>query len=200
MAKNKEASEKKSEDSMPKEGSGSILREPVELSGQPCPVCGTNNLTLREEDIEIPYFGAVSVFSMKCSNCEFRKSDVEILENRGPLRYTFEVTSEEDMKVRVIRSSSGTVKIPYVGSLEPGDFAEGFVTNIEGLLTKFKEVLQSIRDNEEENDENKEKAKSLIKKIDRTIWGRERMKIIIEDPTGNSAIISEKASVEKLKK
>ncbi|MEM0230635.1 MAG: ZPR1 zinc finger domain-containing protein [Candidatus Woesearchaeota archaeon] len=176
-----------------------ILREPVEMTGQTCPVCGKNTLTLREEDNEIPYFGPVSIFSMKCSSCEFKKSDVEVIENKGPLRYTFEVSSEDDLKVRVVRSSSGMVKIPYVGNLEPGEFAEGFVTNVEGLLTKFRDVLQSIRENDED-EENREKAKNLIKKIDRTLWGREKLKIIIEDPTGNSAIISEKATVEKLKK
>ena len=39
----------------------------------------------------------------------------------------------------------------------------------------------------------------MLKKIDDAIWGRAKLKIIIEDPTGNSAIISDKAKKSKLK-
>ena len=31
------------------------------------------------------------------------------------------------------------------------------------------------------------------------MWGKQKQKVIIEDPSGNSAIISDKAVVEKLK-
>lgn len=197
--KSVKVSEEKHAENEKRKDEKEILQKPAELPGQPCPVCGTNNLTLREEDMEIPYFGPVSIFSMSCSNCDFRKSDVECLEAREPCRYTFEVFSEEDMKVRVVKSSAATVKITYIGSMEPGEFSEGFVTNIEGLLMKFKDIVQFIRENEEEDEENRDKAKNIMKKIDRVICGREKIKIIIEDPAGNSAIISDRAVVEKLK-
>ncbi|MCX6710281.1 MAG: ZPR1 zinc finger domain-containing protein [Candidatus Woesearchaeota archaeon] len=198
--KDKDSKGKKEPDSISEEGEKEILREPAVLPGQICPVCSTNNLTLKEEDMDIPYFGPVSVFSMECSNCEFRKSDIESIEKHDAARYSLEVTSEEDMKIRIVKSSSATVKIPYIGNMEPGEFSEGFVTNVEGLLMKFKDILQGIRDNEDEEDEAKDKAKNMMKKIDRTIWGREKVKIIIEDPEGNSAIISDKAVVEKIGK
>jgi C4-type Zn-finger protein len=38
----------------------------------------------------------------------------------------------------------------------------------------------------------------MLKKINRVLWGSDSIKIIIEDPTGNSAIISEKAVKGKL--
>ena len=201
MAKKKSPSVSEEKKAPKEEGAAEpeILHEPAELPGQPCPVCGTNNLTLREEDTEIPYFGPVSIFSMTCSNCNFKKSDLESIEHKEPVKYTFEVSCEEDMKVRVVKSGNATVKIPYIGNMEAGEFTDGFVTNIEGLLMKFKDIVQSIRENEEEDEENRDKAKSMMKKIDRVIWGREKIKIIIEDPTGNSAIISDKAVVEKLK-
>ena len=43
------------------------------------------------------------------------------------------------------------------------------------------------------------KAKNLLKKIQKISWGQEKAKLIIEDPSGNSAIISEKAVKSKLK-
>ena len=49
------------------------------------------------------------------------------------------------------------------------------------------------------DEELKKKAKNLLKKIQNILWGEEKIKIIIEDRTGNSAIISDKAVKEKLK-
>ena len=51
----------------------------------------------------------------------------------------------------------------------------------------------------EEEEESKTKAKNLLKKITKIVWGQEKQKIIIEDPTGNSAIISDKAIKSPLK-
>jgi len=43
------------------------------------------------------------------------------------------------------------------------------------------------------------KAIKMLKKINRVLWGQDKLKLIIEDPTGNSAIISDKAIVSKPK-
>ena len=40
----------------------------------------------------------------------------------------------------------------------------------------------------------------MLKKLIRIMWGQEKTKIIIEDPSGNSAILHEKAVKEKLGK
>jgi len=39
----------------------------------------------------------------------------------------------------------------------------------------------------------------MVKKLQKVLWGDEKLKLIIEDPTGNSAIISDKAVKAKLK-
>jgi C4-type Zn-finger protein len=59
-------------------------------------------------------------------------------------------------------------------------------------------MFEAQKDIEEESDKKKEYYK-LIKKLNRVLWGSESIKIIIEDQTGNSAIISEKAKIERLK-
>jgi len=45
----------------------------------------------------------------------------------------------------------------------------------------------------------KRNAKNLLKKLWKVELGDEKLKIVIEDPSGNSAIISDKAVSEKLK-
>jgi zinc finger protein len=175
------------------------MTKPDELGGQDCPVCQTKNLTLRESDEEIPYFGKVYIFSMSCSKCKFHKADIESAEQREPVRASIEISGEKDASIRIVKSGQATVKIPHIVTIEPGVVANGYITNVEGLLGRVKHQLESTRDDAEDPAE-KKKAKNMLKKISRTLYGSEKLKIIIEDPTGNSAIISDKAVVEKLKK
>ena len=160
-------------------------------------MCNKKELTLTEAQSEVPFFGKIFLFSMHCSACHYHKADVEAAEQREPARYTFEITGKDDLSVRVIRSSEGIIKIPHVGSIEPGPNAEGFVSNVEGVIEKFKKQIEVLRDTAED-DEDRKKAKNLLKKLQNVLWGSEKLKIIIEDPTGNSAIVSDKAVRQKL--
>ena len=56
----------------------------------------------------------------------------------------------------------------------------------------MKSQIEAARDSEEDKAAQK-KARNLIKKINRVMWGEDKAKIIIDDPTGNSAVISDKA-------
>lgn len=170
------------------------------LENQPCPICHKKTLALTEEEMDIPYFGKTYIFSMNCSNCKYAKSDVEAEGRKEPCKITFTIEKEADMKVRVVKSSEASIKIPQLKmSVESGPASDGYVSNIEGLLSRFEKVIEDERDLAEE-DEVKKHAKNLLKKIRKVKWGEMPLKIIIEDPSGNSAIISDKAVVEKLKK
>ena len=174
-----------------------MTEDPALLSGQPCPMCSKNTLMLQEAERDIPYFGKVFLFSMSCENCQYHKADIESAEEREPSKYTLEIDSEEDMKIRVVRSSQATIKIPRITTITPGPASNGYVTNIEGIFNRVKNIVESQRDNEEDKEVRK-KAKNMLKKIQKIMWGQEKIKITIEDPTGNSAIVSEKAVKGKL--
>jgi len=81
--------------------------------------------------------------------------------------------------------------------MEPGTASTGFLSNIEGLLNRFKKIIESERDNAEDQSIRK-KAKNLLKKLWKVELGEEKLKIIIEDPSGNSAIVSDRAETKKL--
>ncbi|MFH1917113.1 MAG: ZPR1 zinc finger domain-containing protein [Nanoarchaeota archaeon] len=174
-------------------------KEPDVLTGEPCPFCHQKTLTLMEGELEVPFFGMCFVFSMDCSSCKYHKADVEAAEEKEPSKFTFEISKEEDMKVRVVKSANGKVTIPYVGSIEPGEAANGYITNVEGVLNRIKKQVEFLRDYSDDEGDRK-KAKNLLKKLTKVMWGQEKVKLIIEDPTGNSAIISDRAKKEKLKK
>ena len=174
------------------------MPKPESMPGQPCPLCHQKALTLTEEETEVPYFGKVFLFSMTCSNCKYHKADIESAEKKEPCRYDFEISNEQDMKVRVVKSSEATIKIPHITEITPGPASQGFVTNIEGILNRVKYQIETLRDTAED-DEDRKKAKNLLKKLLKIMWGQEKQKIIIEDPSGNSAIISDKAERRVLK-
>ncbi|MBD3203529.1 ZPR1 zinc finger domain-containing protein [Candidatus Woesearchaeota archaeon] len=165
---------------------------PAVLDKQPCPMCHTKNLKLTEIKKDIPYFGTCFIFSMDCANCDYTMSDIETEEEKDPVKYSFEINSEEDLKVRVVKSSQATVKVPRMIEITPGPMSSGYVTNIEGIINRIKSVLETQRD-EEDDKKARKKIKNRIKKLQRVIWGRDKLKIIIKDPSGNSAIISDKA-------
>lgn len=167
------------------------------IEGEVCPMCRQKTLTLMEEETEVPYFGKLFVFSMSCSNCKYHKADVESAEQKEPVKYVFEVSSDKDMNTRVIKSSEAIVKIPRIATISPGPASEGYITNIEGLFERVKEIIDSSKDSDDDKEDRK-KAKNLLKKITRIMWGKEKIKITIEDPSGNSAIISDKAVKSKL--
>lgn len=168
------------------------------IEGEKCPICGAKELTLMEAERDIPFFGGVAIFSMDCNACKYHKADVEALEEHEGSKFTIEVDGEEDLKIRVVKSSMATVKVSHVGSIEPGEAANGYVTNIEGILNRLKRQVEFIRDNAEDNSDVK-KAKNILKKLQKVLWGQEKMKIVLEDPTGNSSIISDKAEKKPFK-
>ncbi|MEK6983131.1 MAG: ZPR1 zinc finger domain-containing protein [Nanoarchaeota archaeon] len=174
-----------------------MLKE-EDFEHQPCPLCFQKTLILTERETEVPYFGKVYLFSMTCNNCKYHKADVEALEQKEAAKYEFEITNEEDMKVRVVKSSEATVKLPHIATITPGPASQGFVTNIEGILNRVKYQIEATKQTEEDK-EDRIKAKNLLKKIMRIICGQEKQKLIIEDPSGNSAIISDKAVKSILK-
>ncbi|HII14899.1 MAG TPA: ZPR1 zinc finger domain-containing protein [Nanoarchaeota archaeon] len=172
------------------------------IDGEKCPMCGEKKLTLIEDEQDIPYFGKTFIYSMQCSNCGFFKSDVEAAETKEPCKITFKVEKEADLKVRLVKSSEAKVTIPELkADMTPGENSIGFVSNTEGLIDKFEKIIQGEKKAAEEEDDAavKTRAKNLLKKIWNAKCGEGALTIIIEDPSGNSAIISEKAVVEPLK-
>ncbi|MBN1539435.1 MAG: ZPR1 zinc finger domain-containing protein [Candidatus Thermoplasmatota archaeon] len=166
-----------------------------------CPVCSEGELYILTDQLTIPYFGDIVVSTISCPKCGFRSSDVIPLETRTPKRYSVIINSPGLMNLRVVRSGTSIVRIPEIlARIDPGDFSEGYVTNVEGILRRFRDILfQLIMDMDQEpasSDVNEKKARaselarSLGYFIDGPIPPGEQITLIIEDPMGNSAIIS----------
>jgi zinc finger protein len=159
-----------------------------------CPVCSIQ-MQFCWETVEIPHFGEAMVIAGVC-DCGFRHSDTILLTQKEPVRFTLPVTSIEDLDARVIRSSSGTLRIPELGvDIEPGFASESYISNVEGVLDRIEGVVgfatRSAR--EAESLESTRKGEDILEKINLAKNGRFPLTLILEDPLGNSAIDYEKA-------
>jgi len=171
------------------------------IENEKCPMCQKDTLMLYETEQDIPFFGKVFIFGMQCKNteCNYKQNDVEAEKQGEPSKIEFTVENTKDLNVRLVKGSEATVRIPQLKmSVEPGIASDGYVSNVEGVLQKFKHILEVERDTADE-DTIRKKAKNLLKRLWKVECGDEKLTVIIEDPSGNSAIISEKTIISSLK-
>lgn len=117
------------------------------------------------------------------------------------MRYEMLVETPEDLSTRVIRSTSGTIRIPEMGIVvEPGTVSESYITNIEGVLQRVQSVLLTASRWVQEDEEKFSRSQELLCMLEEVFDGKKKITLIVEDPLGNSAIISEKAIATKLSK
>ena len=103
------------------------------------------------------------------------------------------------MSVRVIRSTSGTVRVPEWGiDIEPGPASEGYITNVEGIIERIESVVHMAKKWSEQPEEHV-KADWLLRQMEMAREGKAAFTLVIEDPLGNSAIIGEDVQVTPLK-
>ena len=156
-----------------------------------CPLCA-NALTFKFSTDEIPFFGEIMLVSTNCT-CGFKYADTITLNEREAARYEMKFDSG-DFTTRVIRSSSGTVQIPELGVIiEPGPASEAFVSNVEGVLCRVEEVIAIATKWSSNDPEKTERGNQLLEMIDSVRKGKSTMTLVIDDPFGNSAIISSRA-------
>ncbi|MDI6888494.1 MAG: ZPR1 zinc finger domain-containing protein [Methanocellales archaeon] len=161
-----------------------------------CPICGAE-LIFRWRSDEIPHFDEIMCISATCE-CGFRYADTLILSEQEPVRYELIVSSPEDLNARVVRSTSGTIRVPELGmDIEPGPASESFVTNVEGVLERIKNVVKMSRKWTDDKVKLK-RIDEVLNTIESTKSGDAHITIVIEDPFGNSAILSKRATSRSL--
>tara|TARA_B100001250_G_C19671656_1_gene731759 strand:+ start:325 stop:918 length:594 start_codon:yes stop_codon:yes gene_type:complete len=164
---------------------------------QPCPICfSEEGLTMIAHTSEIPYFGEHTQLTILCPSCGWKHTDFIPAEGKKPGAWSLEIDSTEMLSVRIVRSSSCTIRIEKLGlEVDPGGATTGYVSNIEGVLNRFEGAIQlmyrqSISSKEQDV---VEKCESLLKKIDLVKSGELVVKMTLLDPMGHSQILHSNA-------
>ncbi|ADE36309.1 ZPR1 zinc finger domain-containing protein [Methanohalophilus mahii] len=162
-----------------------------------CPLCH-NEMIIHWQSDDIPFFGEVMYVTSRCE-CGFRFTDTMILAQKEPIRCELKIEKEEDLNCRVIRSISGTIRIPELGIVvEPGNVSDSYVTNVEGLLFRVRDVVETAIKWSEDDPEKEAAGKKILERLNDTLSSKANLTVIMEDPLGNSTIISERASCSNL--
>lgn len=164
-----------------------------------CPACGGHGLDYAGEEIDLPFLGKSLETLLQCQACGYRHTDFVLTESHAPTRVTYRVATGDDMMVRVVRSSSGTIRIPELGvTIEPGVASEAFVSNVEGILVRIERVLDQMG-RDAEDAEQLERIMQLQDTLGLMRDGKAPpVTLILEDPFGNSRILAEGAVVEEI--
>ena len=170
----------------------------------PCPICAVEgDLFMRAHTSEIPYFGEHTQVTLLCNKCGWRQTDFIPSEGSKAGGWSICVQSEDVLNARVVRSSSCTICIPELDlEVNPGSSNAGYVTNIEGIIVRFKDVVETIlRDlQSEDDDEITEKCNHLLSMISAPLGGdfSEPYNILLLDPRGHSQILHDGAEPREL--
>lgn len=154
-----------------------------------CPVCNSKNSAEYDtKTTKIPYFGEVMESSIFCEVCGFKHSDVMSLEQHDPTKQSLNI-SKDKLSSRVVRSQSATVSIPEIGVMvEPGPKSEGYVSNVEGVINRFKDATHKAL-TLFSDDVSQENGNRVLEDLDKVLNGDLEVTLIIEDPFGQSKIM-----------
>ncbi len=111
------------------------------------------------------------------------------------MRWKLHVDDESLLRVRVVRSGSGTIRIPEFGiDVEPGPAAEAFISNVEGVLYRVRNVVEmAVRFADKASE--KERGNEILELMKKAIQGEYSFTMVIEDPVGTSGILPDDLSL-----
>ena len=120
-----------------------MQESPVDI---PCPICQIQGEVYMIAHIdEIPYFGEHTQVTVMCHSCGWKQTDFIPAEGKKAGCWSLVLTDKNHLKSRVVRSSSCTVRVPELDlQVNPGSSSTGYVSNVEGVVNRFLEVINMV--------------------------------------------------------
>lgn len=170
----------------------------------PCPICSQEGQVRMVAHVdEIPYFGEHTQVTVLCHACGWRQTDFIPAEGKKSGAWNLLIDDTEKLKSRVVRSSSCTVRIPELDlEVMPGSNSTGYVSNVEGVLKRFKDIIEMVlRDYERDEAENQDQEnkdsiatlRGLLSAVENVGDGENMLSVELLDPHGHSMILHEEA-------
>ena len=165
----------------------------------PCPQCAVEeSLTMLTISSEIPYFGEHTQITVLCDTCGWKHTDFIPSDGEKPGFSSLVIDSEKKNAARVVRSSSCTIRIPELDlEVSPGGSSSGYVTNIEGVIKRFENAIETIIRGSDEDQES-EIARQILERLVMVKEGEENVRLELLDPRGRSQIIHHDAESREL--
>ena len=168
----------------------------------PCPQCLKEDaLTMLSMSSEIPYFGEHTQITVICESCGWKHTDFIPSDGEKPGYSSLVVDNSEKCSARVVRSSSGTIRIPELElEVSPGGSSSGFVSNVEGVIKRFEDAVGSILRGNADDEKILQASLELLESLRKMKSGSSNFLIELLDPRGRSQIIHNDAIIRDLMK
>lgn len=157
-----------------------------------CPKC-RKKAVLTELIQEIPNFGETLISNLHCNHCGYNFNDVMSSSTHKPVFFIAKIENEEDLKIKLIKSSSSFIEIPELGvEIFPSPYSEGYISNIEGLLDRVKQSIELLGE--------EKKAKQKLKELDKAMNGEKEFSVHLKDIFGHGALVGNNVQKKELSK
>ncbi|KAM9299389.1 zinc finger protein ZPR1 [Gastrophryne carolinensis] len=168
------------------------LRDEVLQFHTNCPECNAPAAT-NMKLVQIPHFKEVIIMATNCDACGHRTNEVKSGGAIEPLgtKITLRITDPSDLTRDVLKSETCSVLVPEL-EFELGMGAlGGKFTTLEGLFKDIKDLVVEKNPftlGDSSTSDRKQKLQEFGKKIDRILDGQMKVRVILDDPAGNSYI------------
>ena len=167
-----------------------------------CVICGFDGgLSMLAHTEEIAYFGEHTQVTLTCPGCGWRQTDFIPAEAREGSSHTYRIDSTDDLQVRVIRGSACTVRLLELDLVvRPGSHSTGYVSNIEGVLNRFQDVVDMVgRQAAIEGDDGAiTELEQLTQAMLEIRRGQREATLQLQDPHGHSMILTDDVQTRAL--
>ena len=167
-----------------------------------CVICGFDGgLSMLAHTEEIAYFGEHTQITLTCPGCGWRQTDFIPAEAREGSSHTYRIDSTDDLQVRVIRGSACTVRLLELDlEVRPGSHSTGYVSNIEGVLNRFQDVVDMVgRQAAIEGDDGAiTELEQLTQAMLEIRQGQREATLQLLDPHGHSMILTDDVQTRAL--
>ena len=156
-----------------------------------CPCCDSDTMAQSETEYEVEHFGPVLLSVATCRNCGYKHTDVTTLTAQEPTVLSAKINSLDDLNIHVVKSGTATVNIPeFQATITPGPYSEGYISNVEGVLSKIEYALTFMLSSA--SGRSLQKGERMLKKIQVAREQKPDFTFVMKDPFGNSALASSK--------
>ncbi len=92
------------------------------------------------------------------------------------------IESPKDLTMKVVRSNSATIRVSKLGiSIHPGISAQGFITDVEGVLDRMQQILEAMIPHVSQK--RRERAKMILANLKKARRGKFSFVLELKDPS-----------------
>ena len=172
----------------PKE-KGEIEKDEILSFSNPCPSC-SNDCTTNIKTVSIPYFKEVLLMATNCDDCGYRTNEVKPakgISEKG-VRYELNMTSPSDLTRDILKTHDAIISIEELELSMGATTLGGKFTTVEGIISNIREQIISLCPFTDSSTGRNTKLEELSAKLQKIKDGEMLVKIIMDDPSGNSYI------------